>query len=718
MTMGYDNFHFNLDDNGVATVLMDRADESMNTLGAAFLTELDAVVDRLEDDDVQAVVFGSAKRDFLAGADIRLFDDFATPDDAVAGLKEIHRIFARIEKLHADRNKAVVMAIHGACLGGGLEFALAGSMRICSASPKTQLGQPEVQLGLIPAAGGTQRLPAAVGLATGLEMIVGGRPARPKKARKIGLVHEVVPQEVLLDIAQQRAAESIDAEPPDRVIALNVSTQNLQRLALERNPAGRKLLFKKAWETMMKESGGHYPAPKRAIEAIQIGVDQGREAGFAAEIRFFAELVFTPESEALRSIFFATQSLKTDSGVDSDADAREVDHVAVLGGGLMGGGIATVSAINAGDIVRIKEIDAPGVARGLDHVSGQVRKRAKRRKMSAFEVDRILNRVTGSSTWAGFGNTDLVIEAVFEDLELKQSIIKDVESVVSEDTIFASNTSSLPISDIAAASSRPETVVGMHYFSPVEKMPLLEVIATDKTADWVTATAVQVGKDQGKTVIVVNDGPGFFTTRVLAPYSVEAGFLLAEGATVEAIDDAMMDWGFPVGPLLLGDEVGIDVAAHVAHTMRDAFGERMTGPDIMDALIADGRKGRKNGQGFYLYDKGERGDVDESVYEVMGLGERSTIPASEIQERIALAFINESARCLEEGILRSARDGDIGAVFGVGYPPFRGGPFFTVDAMGADVVVESLERLAADHGPRFEPAQILRDYAKEGKNFR
>jgi 3-hydroxyacyl-CoA dehydrogenase/enoyl-CoA hydratase/3-hydroxybutyryl-CoA epimerase len=716
--MSYDNFHFELDNKGIATVLMDRKDESMNTLGVEFLTELDAVVDRLEEPDVNAVVFGSAKPDFLAGADIRMFADFKTPDDAVAGLKEIHQIFARIEKLHVDKDKPVVMAIHGACLGGGLEFALTGSRRICSDSARTQLGQPEVQLGLIPGAGGTQRLPETVGLVVGLEMIVAGRPTRSGKARKIGLVDEVVPTEVLLDIAQKRALEDIDVNPPETVIALNVSTQNLQRLALEKNPAGRKLLFKRARDTMMKETGGHYPAPKRAIEAIQIGSDKGREAGFAAEIRFFAELVFTPESEALRSIFFATQSLKNDSGVDSDTEPRDVSHVAVLGGGLMGGGIATVTAINGGDIVRIKEIDIAGVGRGLAHVDRAVRKRAKRRRMSPFEVDQILNRVSGSATWTGFDSTELVIEAVFEDLALKQAIVKEVEAVVRDDTIFASNTSSLPISDIAAVSSRPETVIGMHYFSPVEKMPLLEVIATDKTADWVTATAVQVGKDQGKTVIVVNDGPGFYTTRVLAPYSLEAAFLLQEGASVEAIDEAMTDWGFPVGPLLLGDEVGIDVAAHVAHTMSDAFGERLTGPDIMDVLIADGRKGRKNGRGFYSYAKGERGDVDETVYEVMGLGERSTVPKSEIQERISLAFINEAARCLEEGILRSARDGDVGAVFGVGYPPFRGGPFFTIDATGADVVVDRLDNLSEAHGERFVPAQILRDYANQGKRFR
>ena len=716
--MTYDNFHVDIDDTGVATVLMDRRGESMNTLGVELLQELDTVIDRLEQDDVRAVVLGSAKKDFLAGADIRMFAEFKTPDDAITGLQEIHRIFNRIEALSAEAGKPVVMAIHGACLGGGLELALTGSMRICTSSAKTQLGQPEVQLGLIPGAGGTQRLPALVGLAAGLEMVVGGRPARHRKARKIGLVDEVVPPEVLLEVAKRRATEAIDAAPSERVIALNVSTSNLQRLALEKNPAGRKVLFKKAWDTMMKETKGHYPAPKRAIEAVQIGVDQGREAGVAAEIRFFAELVFTTESHALRSIFFATQELKADTGVDSRARAKDVDRVAVLGGGLMGGGIAAVTGINAGKNVRIKEVDSAGVGRGLAHANKLIAKRAKRRRMSDFEVDQVRYRFTGSSTWDGFENTDLVIEAVFENLELKQSLLKEVEAMTDDDTIFASNTSSIPIADIAAASSRPHTVVGMHYFSPVEKMPLLEVIVTDDTADWVTATAVQVGKEQGKTVIVVHDGPGFYTSRVLAPFSVEAGYLLEEGASVEAIDTAITDWGFPVGPLLLGDEVGLDVAAHVAHIMRDAFGPRLTGPDIMEALVEDGRKGRKNGRGFYLYENGERGGVDDSVYEVMGLGERSTIPKDEIQERIVLAFINEAARCLEDGVLRSPRDGDIGAVFGVGYPPFRGGPFLTIDEMGMATVVERLEALEALHGERFAPAQILKDHAEAGETFR
>jgi 3-hydroxyacyl-CoA dehydrogenase/enoyl-CoA hydratase/3-hydroxybutyryl-CoA epimerase len=716
--MTFKNFHFDLDDNGVATVLIDRHDESMNTLGKELVLELSAVVDRLEESDVKAVVIGSSKRDFLAGADIRMFASITTADEAIDALKALHGPFDRIEALHSVAAKPVVAAIHGACLGGGLELALTASMRICSDSPKTQLGQPEVQLGLIPGAGGTQRLPELIGLAAGLQMVVSGKPVRPYKARKLGLVNEVVPAPVLLDIARQRAAEAIGANPPERAIAINVSTDNLMKYALEKNPAGRKVLFKKATEVMLKETGGHYPAPHRAIEAIQIGAEHGRAAGIAAEMRFFAELVLTPESAALQSIFFAQNQLKADTGVDSDAKARPVNHIAVLGGGLMGGGIATVSVMKAGATVRIKEVDAAGVGRGLGYVSKVVAKNAKKRRWSPFEVDQIMNRVTGSSTWAGFSNTDIVIEAVFEDLDLKRSILAQSEEATGPDTIFASNTSSLPISQIAQGAARPENVVGMHYFSPVDKMPLLEVITTDATSDETTATAVAVGKAQGKTVIVVNDGTGFYTTRVLGPYSNEAAYLLAEGASVEDIDRAMTEWGFPIGPLLLADEVGIDVGAHIAVILHEAFGDRMAGPPMMAGLISDDRKGRKNGRGFYAYEKGERKGVDETVYDALGLGERTGMDRSEIQERLSLAFINEAAHCLGDGILRSARDGDIGAIFGLGYPPFRGGPFWTIDQMGADTVVDKLIVLAAKHGDRFEPAQILRDYAAEGKKFR
>jgi 3-hydroxyacyl-CoA dehydrogenase / enoyl-CoA hydratase / 3-hydroxybutyryl-CoA epimerase len=719
MTMSYEHFRVTIDDRSVATVLIDRADESMNTLSVSLLTELDEVVNRLERDDVRAVVIGSAKEDFLAGADIRMFADFTDRTDAVDALRRIHALFARIEALHRDLRKPVVAAINGACLGGGLELALCASLRLCSSNERTQFGQPEVQLGLIPGVGGTQRLPEVIGLAAALEMIVGGRPVRPHKARSLGLVDEITPPEALLTVARTRAFEAIDDGPHERVIALDLSKRNLQAIALEKNRAGRRLLFKKASDAMEKATGGHYPAPRKAIEVIRTGAENGREAGFDAEIDAFTDLVFSPESAALRSIFFASQATKSDTGISGDAVAEVIEHVAVLGGGLMGGGIAAVSALETTATVRIKEVDAAGVGRGLGHVRRALTDRAKRRRMSEFEVDQIGYRVTGSSTWKGFAATDIVIEAVFEDLDLKRRMVQEVESVTGLDTIFASNTSSIPIASIAEASARPENVIGMHYFSPVEKMPLLEVITTEATADRVTATTVAFGKAQGKTVIVVNDGPGFYTTRILAPYANEAAFLLADGASVEAIDGAMTSWGFPVGPLLLADEVGLDVGAHITDILTDAFGERMRGPATMAGLLADDRKGRKNGRGFYTYENGERGRVDETVYDALGLPtERTPMAPAEIQNRLVMAFVNEAARCLEEGVLRSARDGDIGAVFGLGYPPFRGGPFWTIDALGAAVVVERLESLEATHGTRFRPAKILVAHAASGEPFR
>ena len=719
--MGLTHFTFDLD-NGIATVLLDRAGEPVNTIGPAIFDDFAAVVDRLESDpEIKAVVFGSAKAStFLAGADIRFFETLTDADEASDVIRELHALFARIEDLHTVHAKPVVMAIHGACLGGGLEFALTGSMRIATDGDATQLGQPEVQLGVLPAGGGTQRLPKLVGIAAALDMILTGRPAHPHRARKIGLVDEVVPVQVLFDIARTRAAESIgnlEASGGTSVKSF-LAPSHLQALALEQNPVGRRVLFKKAEDAMLSKTKGLYPAPKRALDAVKIGVEQGPEAGYEAEARFFGELVTSSESKALRSIFFATQAMKRATGTSTDIEPRRVDKVAVIGGGLMGAGIATVSTLKAGASVRIREVDRDGIARALAHVSKEIEGRVARRRLSAFEAEQAMNRVTGTVDWSGFANADLIIEAVFEDLDLKRRLLRDAEDVAGPGVAFASNTSSLPIAAIAADATRPEAVVGMHYFSPVEKMPLLEVIVTDETADWAVATAVEFGKRQGKTVIVVGDGPGFYTTRILVPYLNEAFHLLNDGAPVEAIDRAMQRWGFPVGPLLLTDEVGIDVGAHIAQIMLDAFGERMAAPEMMQGLVDDDRKGRKNGRGFYTYTKGERGGVDESVYRALGLGPRRTIPEAEIQERISLAMVNEAARCLEEGILRSSLDGDIGAVMGLGFPPFRGGPFWWVDEVGAACVVERLDALAAQHGERFSAAQILRNHAGSGAPLR
>ncbi len=716
--------HFSFDvQDGVAIVLLDRAGEPMNTIGPVIFEDFVAVVDRIESDPaIKAAVFGSAKKgNFLAGADLRFFETLTDPEEASAVIRELHALFARIEGLHAVHGKPVVMAIDGACLGGGLEFALTGSTRIATDHHKTQLGQPEVQLGVLPAGGGTQRLPKLIGIAAALTMILTGKSLRPYKAHKIGLVDEIVPQTALAEIAKERALEAVGHldESDGASVKGFLAPTHLQELALEQNPVGRRVLFRRAEEAMLAKTKGLYPAPKRALEAVKIGVDQGPEAGYEAEATFFGELVTSEESKALRGIFFASQMMKHASGIAGFAEPKHVGKVGVLGGGLMGAGIASVSALRAGATVRIKEVDETGVQRALSHVSKNVAYQVNRRRLRPFEGERAMNTVTGTTDWSGFANANLVIEAVFESLELKQSLLAEVEAVTADGTVFASNTSSLPISEIAANAARPEAVIGMHYFSPVEKMPLLEVIVTDDTADWATVTAVEFGKRQGKTVIVVKDGPGFYTTRILVPYMNEAFHLLADGASVEDIDTAMTTWGFPVGPVLLSDEVGIDVGAHISKVMLDAFGERMAGPEMAANLVGDDRMGRKNGRGFYRYDdKGKRGGVDETVYQALGIGPRRVIPESEIQQRIALAMVNEAARCLEEGILQSALDGDMGAVMGLGFPPLRGGPFWWTDQVGAADIVDTLDTLAERHGMRFEPAAILRTHAESGKAFR
>ncbi len=722
------HFRYSVDRVGVATVLIDRAGEAMNTLSPELFADLALIVDRLErDDDVRAVVLGSAKADnFLAGADIRWLQTFEGAPSAASSFEEAHAVLQRLEDLWAVRAKPVVAAIHGPCLGGGLEFALTASMRICTDDAKTQFGQPEVKLGLIPGGGGTQRLPRLIGIAEGLDLILTGRSIRPHRARKIGLVDEVCPKEVLLDVARRRAVDAIGTpeastrRAPGGVDKLKswLSPRHLQQLALEENPVGRKVLFAKAEERMLAETKGNYPAPAAALRAVRVGIEEGIEAGYAAEIDEFVELPATAEAQALISIFFATQELKRDPGIATDAAPRPVGRVGILGGGLMGGGIAAVNAVTAGVRTRIKEIDEAGGRRGLSYVSRVVSERSKRRRMSLREAERAMHLVTATTDWSGFGTVDIVIEAVFEDLGLKQAMLRDVEDVTGPETIFASNTSSIPIARIAQAATRRSQVVGMHYFSPVEKMPLLEVVAAPETADWVTATCVELGKRQGKTVIVVNDGTGFYTTRILAPYANEVAYLLTEGARIEDIDDAMVEWGFPVGPVVLSDEVGIDTGAKIGAIMHDAFGDRLEAPPLFVRLTEDDRKGRKNNRGFYRYVDGEKQGVDDSVYDVLGVTPRAGFPHDRIQDRLALHLVNEAARCLEEGILRAARDGDIGAVYGLGFPPFRGGPFAWVDRVGAATVVERLERLAAAYGSRYEPAGILRAHAETGERFR
>jgi len=699
---------------GVATLLLDEPGEKVNTINPEAMLELVALLEGLgKDPEVKAVVLASGKPDgFVAGAKIELMQ---TVKDA-AGAEKLARdgqaVFDAVERFE----KPVVAAINGACLGGGLELALACHYRLASDDPRTQLGQVEVQLGLIPGGGGTQRLPRLVGIQTALDLILAGKTVKARKALKIGLVDEAVPPALLLDAARARAAALASGKlrrPPRRKEG---AVQAVTRLALEENFLGREVLFRQARKAVLAKTGGHYPAPLRALEAIEHGVRRGFAKGLEREAQLFGQLAVSDVARRLMEIFFATTALKKDNGTDDPSvKPRKVERVGVLGGGLMGSGIAYVT-VNAGLPVRVREKDDAAAARALGAVRTILDERVKRRSIDRLERGAKMSLLTATTDWSGFSSVDLLVEAVFEDLALKQEMVRAFEKV-NPRGIFATNTSSIPIGKIAEASSRPEAVLGMHYFSPVNKMPLLEIIATPRTSKEVIATAVAVGKRQGKTVIVVGDGPGFYTSRILGPYMNEAAQLLVEGAAIEDLDRAIVAFGFPVGPITLLDEVGIDVGEKVGKILHGAFGERMAPPAALSDVVKAGRLGRKSRKGFYTYD-GKEKRVDRTVYDLLPGGRaRKRVPAEEIQERIVFQMVNEAIRCLGEGILRSARDGDVGAVFGLGFPPFRGGPFRFVDAMGTRAFLERMEALRARHGERFEPAPLLVERGRSAEPF-
>ncbi|MEI7703965.1 MAG: fatty acid oxidation complex subunit alpha FadJ [Deltaproteobacteria bacterium] len=696
---------------GVATVWVDVPGEPVNTLSRETGAEFGEVLEALDKDPaVRAVVLASGKKDgFVAGASIDMLREVKSAEEAAQLSRDAQAGFDRLER----HPKPVVAAVHGACLGGGLEWIMACHYRVVSNDRKTQLGLPEVQLGLIPGAGGTQRMPRLVGIATALDLILAGKTVKPKKALAIGLVDESVPPAMLLEVARARALALADGkrlrpEPAGMVDQLKKNPQAaLQKLALEENFVGRGILFSQARKQLLAKTKGHYPAPVAALEAIQAGFEKGMEKGLEAEARLFGELAVSPVAKELMGIFFATTALKKDNGTpDPSVKGRKVESVGILGGGLMGSGIAYVT-VNAGVPARIRERDDAAVGRALSSVAGIFDGRVKKRSMDRLEKLSRMRLLTAGTGWEGMERVDVLVEAVFEDLKLKQEMLRTFEAM-NPHGIFATNTSSIPVGEIAAASGHPETVLGMHYFSPVNKMPLLEVIVTPRTSHEVTATAVALGKKQGKTVIVVGDGPGFYTSRVLAPYMNEAVMLLLEGASVEDIDAALTGFGFPVGPMTLLDEVGIDVGAKVAKVMHGAFGERMAVPEVMGKVIESGRLGRKNGKGFYTYGDPKKKVVDVTVYDALPGGRtRKKIDRQEIVERCVLQMVNEAALTLGEGILRSARDGDVGAVFGLGFPPFRGGPFRWVDAEGSAAILDRMRRMEARFGLRFRPAPML-----------
>ena len=696
---------------GIAVVTFDLPGEPVNKLNAAVKVEFEALLIHVRDEaEIRSVVLISGKSDsFIAGADIEEFTALTTQAEAERLSFEGQEMVSRVETLP----KPVVAAIHGACLGGGLELALACPYRVATDHPKTQLGLPEVQLGLIPGAGGCQRLPRLIGARGALDMILTGRSERAAKAFKLGLVDELVPKSILLRTAMA-AADRLAKGGSQR----RATQGGLPGFFLDRTPAGRRLVYRQARAQVLKKTGGHYPAPLAALEAVRVGLEHGVAAGLAEEHRAFGHLAVGDVSRKLVQIFFATTALKKDDGVPpGSASPRQIRRLGVVGSGFMGSGIAGTAVLNVEVDTRLKDADLFRVGKGIRAATDILDERLKRRRLTRPQHERVRALLSGSDDYSGFGRADLVIEAVFEELELKRRILAEVEQRVRPDAIFASNTSTIPIREIAAEAAYPERVLGMHFFSPVEKMPLLEVIPTDATSPEAVVTAVRFGRRMGKTVIVVEDHPGFWVNRILSPYLGQAGLLVEEGVPIELVDRAMTEWGFPVGPVALLDEVGLDVAQKAAKVMQEAYGERMRPGVGLERLLQAGRLGRKNGRGFYRYRDGHKTGVDDGVYGLLNVKPSDSADPETVRRRLVYAMLNEAAAACGEGVIRSARDGDIGAIYGIGFPAFRGGPLRMIDDFGAARVIETLYELQDRYGERFRPAPALAEMARQGGRY-
>ncbi len=703
-------FTLNRQENGIAHLVMDVVGDTMNTLKTEFAEQVSDVLAEIKaDSTITGVVLCSGKEDsFVAGADINMIDRCNTKEEVVALTRQGQVIFAQLEQLKVP----VVAAINGACLGGGLELAMACHARICSDNPKTALGLPEVQLGLLPGGGGTQRLPKLVGVQKALDMMLTGKQLRAKQALKAGLVNDVVPNSILITTAEKMAL----AGNFKQAVKFKSSTANK---FLEGTSVGRGIVYKQATKTVLSKTKGNYPAPLKIIECVKTGMEQSPAKGFQIEAENFAELVMSPESAQLRNLFFATTEMKKELGV-ADVMPKKVVKAAVLGGGLMGGGIAFVTATKANVPARIKDIAPKGINHALKYSYDILNKKVKRRFMLKSQMQKQMSMITGCTDYSGFKEVDIVVEAVFENLELKQNMVVEVEHYAKKSTIFASNTSSLPIAKIAVKAERPENVIGLHYFSPVDKMPLAEIIPHEGTSDKTISTTVAFAKKQGKTPIVVKDKAGFYVNRILAPYMNEAAILLLAGEPIDKVDKALVNFGFPVGPMQLLDEVGIDVGAKIGPILQADLGDRFAAPSAFSKLLDDGRLGKKVDKGFYLYGKNAKKgkkQVDESIYSLLNLKITGSLSADEIAKRCTFMMLNEAARCVEEGIVRNARDGDIGAIFGIGFPPFLGGPLRYIDKMGAQSLVAQLNQWANQHGERYKPCDALVAMAKSGATY-
>ena len=708
------NHFFAESDNGIITVTIDQADRKMNVIGDGFTESFATLADSfIKDDSAKGMILTSAKESFVVGADIDSLADIKTAEQAFDLVQDLK---ASMRKLELS-GKPVVAAMTGTALGGGLELALACHYRIAIDSPKTKLGLPEVKLGLLPGGGGTQRLPRLVGIQKALEMMTQGSELRPAAAKDIGLINETASDKADM---LKKAKAWIEANP---------KTQQPWDKKGFRIPGGDSMnpkvaqVFTIAPAMANQKSHGNYPAITHIMSCVFEGCIVDIDTGLKIESRYFVACVLSPEAKnMINTLWVQLNSIKKGQSRPDGFEKYKTKKVAVLGAGMMGAGIAYVSA-KVGIEVVLLDRDIESANKGKKYSTKILDKAISRGRSTPEKKQALLDKIKTTVSYDDLEGCDLVIEAVFENREIKAKCTQQSEAVIPESAVYASNTSTLPITGLATASKRPNQFIGLHFFSPVDKMPLVEIIMGEKTDDETLAKAFDYVLQIGKTPIVVNDSRGFYTSRVFATYVTEGIAMLGEGVHPRSIEVAGMKSGMPMPPLALQDEVSLDLVMHITEqTKKDLAAEGIDMPDhpSMSVLNVVGKEhkrlGKKVGKGFYDYpENGEKHLWSELTNLFPSVAEQPS--QQDLVDRLMFIQVNESAKCYEEDVVRSVADTNVGSIFGWGFAPQHGGTLQFVNAMGAKKFVERSRELAKQYGERFEPAQILVEMASSGEEF-
>jgi 3-hydroxyacyl-CoA dehydrogenase/enoyl-CoA hydratase/3-hydroxybutyryl-CoA epimerase/enoyl-CoA isomerase len=699
---------------GIVELKFDLTGDSINKLNQAALRDLDAATQAIaKDASVKGVIVTSGKAVFIVGADVTEFGAmFAAGEAAVAqGVLEVNRMLCRFEDLPVP----TVAAINGICLGGGLELALACDYRVMSTA--ASVGFPEVKLGIFPGFGGSVRMPRVIGVDNAVEWIATGADKKPDAALKDGAVDAVVTPEQLREAALALVKQAIDGR-------LDWRAKRAEKIApVKLNAIEQMMAFTSSMAVVGGKAGPNYPAPMLALRSMQESATKGRDEALAIEAKYFAKAAVTPQAAALVGLFLADQAVKKTAGSWAKKSSKEIGQAAVLGAGIMGGGIAYQSAVKGTPII-MKDIRAEALDLGMNEAGKLLSKQVEKGRIKSEAMSATLARIRPTLNYGDFKDVDIIIEAVVENPKVKKAVFAEVEGLVREDTIIASNTSTISISYLAEGLKRPQNFVGMHFFNPVHMMPLVEVIRGQQSSDEAVAATVKLAQKMGKTQVVVNDCPGFFVNRVLFPYFAGFHLLLRDGADFTAVDKAMERFGWPMGPAYRMDVVGMDTAVHAAGVMAEGFPDRMK-PDFRNTtqvLVEHKRLGQKSGQGYYSYEPDKKGKPkktpDPETYELIKgvVAERREFAPDEIVARCMVPMVNEVARCLEEKIVASPFEADMSLIYGIGFPPFRGGACRYVDQMGAAEFVALADRYKS-LGKLYDAPKLLRDMAASGQKF-